>query len=405
MTALAALKLGTATLPAPVRTGASLSVLDVTEWYGETSGGIRTYLDAKGRYIGERPDLRHVVVIPGERDAILESHGVRHYRLKGPPIPKYRPYRFMLATRSLTRIVRHERPNLIEVGSPFVVPWIVDRVSRSLDVPMVSFHHTNISGLTARQPIPTASMKGLVRRASLRYLKQLGSMSHVTIVASQSAKAELLEAGIERIAEVPLGVDVERFTPALRSRALQTRARWGLPGAPLAGFIGRFAREKQLDVVLDAWGAVERATDARLVLIGAGPEEARLRAHPYGSRVIFLPFQQDRERLAEMMAMLDLVVAPGPLETFGLAALEALASGTPVLSADRGGVAEQVITSGGGALYPAGDRDGLAEAAIALFRSDLCALGSRGRAYAVRQHAWPTVLDQLFRVYRDVIAA
>jgi len=399
------LKLGSAVLPDPVRASASLSVLDVTEWYGETSGGIRTYLDAKGRYIAGHPDMRQVVVIPGEHDAIIEEPGVRQYRLKGPPIPKRRPYRFMLATHSLTRIVRHERPDLIEVGSPFVVPWIVSPVSRSLNVPMVSFHHTNVSGLTARQPIPGASLKGLVRRASLRYLKQLGSMSHVTIVASRSAKDELLEAGIERIAEVPLGVDVELFNPARRALSRQTRARWGMPGAPLAGFIGRFAREKSLHTVLDAWPSVEKATDARLVLIGAGPEEARLRAHPYGHRVIFLPFQRDRERLAELMTMLDVVVAPGPLETFGLSALEALACGTPVLSADRGGVAEQVISSGGGMLFPANDAAGMAEAAVALFRSDLSQLGALGRAFAVREHAWPTVLDRLFQVYRDVIAS
>jgi alpha-1,6-mannosyltransferase len=399
------MRMGSTPLPDRQRANATLSVLDVTEWYGETSGGIRTYLDEKGRYVAQRPELRHVVVVPGEHDAIEDGDGARRYRLRGPRIPRYRPYRFMLATRSLNRIVRHERPDLIEVGSPFLVPWIISPVARSMHVPMVSFHHTNVSGLTGRQWYPSAGIRQVAQHASLRYLRQLNSLSHVSIVASESAKKELQAAGVERIAEVPLGVDIEHFSPQLRSRALHTRARWGLPGPPLVGFAGRFAREKQLDVLLDAWPAVERATDARLVLVGAGPEEARLRAHPYASRVFFLPFQQDRDRLAEIMAMLDLLVAPSPVETFGLSALEALSCGTPVLSADRGGVAEQVIASGGGALFRSGEAGSLTEAAIALLKSDLAALGNRGRSYAVREHAWPTVLDRLFAVYRHVVAS
>jgi len=77
-----------------------------------------------------------------------------------------------------------------------------------------------------------------------------------------------------------------------------------------------------------------------LVLVGNGPSRQRLRRRPGSDRFVWLPFEADRERLADLMAAVDLYVAPCSLETFGLSALEALASGTPVLSADRGGVAE-----------------------------------------------------------------
>jgi alpha-1,6-mannosyltransferase len=121
--------------------------------------------------------------------------------------------------------------------------------------------------------------------------------------------------------------------------------------------------------------------------------------------LVVLGYTRTRETIANLHAAADFYVSPCPYETFGLAALEALSCGTPVLSADRGGVAEQVQTSEAGALFPSGDAGGLAEAAVALFRSDLCELGKRGRSFAVREHAWPAVLDRLFRVYRDVIAA
>lgn len=389
-------------LPPRQRGGRAFGVLDVTEWYGETSGGIRTYLDEKAAYISAREELRHVVVVPGECDAIDERPGVRRYRLQGPRIPRHRPYRFMLATRSLAAIVQHERPDVIEVGSPFLVPWIIAPASRRMGVPVVCFHHTNITGLIDRTLEAAPRLGGLAGRATRAYLRRLNDLAAVTIVASRSARQELEAAGVDRLVEIPLGVDTARFTPALRASASHTRARWGLPASPLAGFLGRFASEKAVSLLLDAWPAVERATGARLVLIGTGPEEARLRAHPYASRTHFLPFQNDRARVAQLLAALDMVVAPSPVETFGLAALEALACGTPVLSADRGGVAEQVRASGAGMCFESGRAESLANRAIDLLSIEPALIGARGRVFAEVHHAWPIVLDRLFAVYRGL---
>jgi glycosyltransferase involved in cell wall biosynthesis len=82
-----------------------------------------------------------------------------------------------------------------------------------------------------------------------------------------------------------------------------------------------------------------------------------------------------------------------------------LASGVPVLSADRGGVSEQVERSGAGTTFAAGDPAALAAGVRHLLAQDLRALGDRGRAYAEREHAWSHVFDRIFAVYRDVLAA
>jgi alpha-1,6-mannosyltransferase len=120
--------------------------------------------------------------------------------------------------------------------------------------------------------------------------------------------------------------------------------------------------------------------------------------------VTFLGHVADRGRLAALQATSDLCLAPGPAETFGLAALEALASGVPVLSADRGGVAETVSLSGAGRLYASGDPAHLAETAVRLLGEDLPALGRLGRRYAEERHGWDAVFDRLFQVYRSVLA-
>jgi glycosyltransferase involved in cell wall biosynthesis len=120
-------------------------------------------------------------------------------------------------------------------------------------------------------------------------------------------------------------------------------------------------------------------------------------------RFFWLPFQRDRERVADLLAAVDLYVAPCSLETFGLSALEALSSATPILSADRGGVAETVTRSGAGALFRSGDPGALVESACGLLATNLADLGQQGRAHVEAYHGWEMVFDRLFEVYRGIL--
>jgi alpha-1,6-mannosyltransferase len=178
-----------------------------------------------------------------------------------------------------------------------------------------------------------------------------------------------------------------------------------LPEGPLALYVGRLAGEKEIDVALDAWRDVERRTGARLVLVGAGPSARALRRAAGAERAIWLPYERDRARLADLYAAADLYLAPGPAETFGLSAMEALASGLPILSVGQGGVAEAVERSGAGRLYAVGDPASLAAQAVALLESDLPRLGAVGRRYAEANHAWDRVFDRLFEVYARILSA
>ena len=85
------------TLPAPLRPDAALGVLDVTKWFGATSGGTRSYLLAKAAHVAARPALRHVLVVPGARDVVGSAAGARAYQLRSPPVPGQAPYRLLLA--------------------------------------------------------------------------------------------------------------------------------------------------------------------------------------------------------------------------------------------------------------------------------------------------------------------
>ena len=390
-------------LPPPLRPGA-LGVLDISEFFGETTGGVRTYLLQKARYVESRPELRQVLVVPGARDSIQETDGVRCYRLHGPSVPTQKPYRFMLATRSTSRIVAHERPHLIEVGSAWFAPWLVHLATRRLDVPAVWFYHSNFPRVIAPWPSAAGPLRRTASRLAWDYVRRLSRLVKATLAPSDFVAGELEREGVERVRRVTLGVDLERFHPRKRAYAAESRRSFGLPEGPLALFVGRIAREKELDLLLAAWPEVELRAGARLVLIGDGPSRRRLQRLPGSERFFWLPFERDRSRLADLLAAVDLYVAPCSLETFGLSALEALACGTPILTADRGGVAENVSRSGAGAHFPSGDSGALAETAIRLFSGDLAELGARGRAYAQAHHAWDTVFDRLFDIYRGILS-
>lgn len=392
-------------LPARPPTAPRRSVLDISEFFGDTSGGVRTYLSEKARYVEESSDLRQTIVLPGSCDAVTDAHRVRCYRLRGPRVPTQAPYRFMLAVRSNRRIVEHERPDVIEVGSIGLAPWNVALTSKRFGIPLVSFFHSHLPRLVAGSASRPSAVRRSCAEGAWRYMRMLDRLYARTIVSSQYALSELSRAGIDRTTYVPLGVDLDLFHPARRSRREHIRARLALSGGPLVMYAGRVAREKHLHALLAAWTRITRRTGASLVIVGDGPlkQEFAVRfAHP---SIQWLPFEPNRRRLAELLAAADLAIAPGPIETFGLAALEAMACGTPVLAPDRGGGAELVTRSGGGALFPVGDATALSDQAEHLLGTAGPELGRRGRQYAEAAHGWRVVFDAVFRVYDDVLAA
>ena len=380
------------------------SVLDISEYYGDTSGGVRTYLSEKAAYAAARHDIRQAIAVPGGADSVEERNGVRWYSIASPRIPGQDPYRLVVNGRRVREIIRAEQPDVIEVGSAYTVPWLVRRVARPSGIPVVWFFHGHIPRIIAPRLEAEPRPRRWLAAAAARYVAAIGRGMARTIVASDFARNDLERFGVERVTRIPLGVDADTFTPARRERRMETRGRWGVEDQPLAIYTGRLTSEKQLGIAVDGWRRLRHA-DAVLMLIGAGPLAASLADGARGARIRIVPFVHDRDALADLYAAADFYLAPGPAETFGLSAHEALASGTPVLSVAAGAVAEQVERSGAGALYPLGNAAGLAHAADQLLESDLTALGGRGRSFIIAHHLWPDVFRRIFALYDEVLAA
>jgi alpha-1,6-mannosyltransferase len=388
------------------RPHATLAILDITKHFGATTGGVKTYLLEKARYVEGHPSFRQAIVVPAPQDGTTRSPGVCWYRLKGASIPGQAPYRFLLSGKRVREIVRQERPDLIEVGSPFAVPWVARRAARPDRIPMVWFYHTHLPRIFC----PDAKRAGILRaglgRAAWAYVRRLSRLFDAILVSSDFVARELEQAGVQRVERVSLGVDLSLFRPERRDRAEEIRRRFELPDGPFALFAGRFAGDKHLDVLLGAWPEVARQTGAHLVLVGDGPSRSHFqRRYPGRGQVTWLSYLTDREALADLFAAADLYVAPSPSETFGLAAAEAMASGTPVLCADVGGVAERVAASGAGAVFASGEVGALGAAAVPLLTGKQSAIREQARQYAERNHSWSRAFDRLFEIYGGVVAA
>ncbi len=389
-------------LPPPLRPSSTLGVLDISEYVGEFTGGVRTYLAEKARYVSRRPHLRQVLLIPGATDAIVESEGVRCYRLRGPAIPFNPAYRFMLATHSTSRIVAHERPDVIEVGSAYFAPWLIFRARRRYRAPAVWFYHANLPRLVAPRQEREPALRRLMARVVGWYTRRIAAAVNCTIVASDFARRDLERIGVTNVAHIPLGVDLDLFHPSRRVVDPAARARLGLPEGTVALYVGRFATEKHAGRLAAAWGEVHRRTGVTLVMVGEGSLRPQLESL-MGQGVIVKGYTRARETIADLHASADFYVSPCPGETFGLAALEALASGTPVLSADEGGVSEQVVRSGAGFLYSADNPGDVLRGVESMLAADRSTLGRLARVHAEREHSWDSVFDRIFGVYEGLL--
>ncbi len=392
-----------APLPAVTRPDARLAVLDTTEWFAPTSGGIRTYLLQKEVYVATRPTLRHALVVPWAGDGIVEREGSRWYEFKGPRVPRNDPYRLLTSVARMRRVLDVERPDVIEIGSPALVPWVLFRALGKRDVPIVNFFHSHFPALMSGSRRPVPPIREQLMAAAWWYARRMDRHVTATIAASRFVADDLEKAGIPNVVRIPLGVDLEHFSPERRLFAAETRAAWKLPAdGPLVTFIGRFAHEKELDVLMDAWPEIQQRTGASLVMAGDGPEKLALQQRNKGKQVFWLPFIANRARLADLQAASSVYMATSPHETFGLSPLEAMACGTPVLAADGGGVREHVLSSGAGRIFVPGDAKDLAVQAISLLEDDLAGHGARARTFAAREHSWESVFDRVFALYERV---
>jgi phosphatidylinositol alpha 1,6-mannosyltransferase len=305
-------------------------------------------------------------------------------RLRSVPLPCYRDFRVAAPGPPLRSAVAGHGAELVHLASPFILG------AGRARLPTLAVYQTDMPGYAR-----VYRTGRLGEAAAWAWLRRIHNAADRTLAPSTASADSLRANGVERVWVWGRGVDTGLFSPGRRSERLRRELAPG--GEVLAGYVGRLAAEKRVDLL----GPVAALPGVRLVIVGGGPAEAALRRSLPGA--VFLGPKYGAE-LAEIYASLDLFVHSGARETFGQTLQEAAASGLPVVAPAAGGPLDIVSDGITGFLVPPGTARPLAVAVSRLAADPAmrAAMGRAGRA-KVTGRTWPVLGDELIGHYAEIL--
>lgn len=338
-----------------------MRIVHVANAYAPRSGGIRTAMHALAHeYLarGHEP----VLVVPGPTAGVRHVGGVRVVEVPAPRVPGAPGYRMVVRPAAVRSVLDALAPDRLEVSDRASLTGL-GLWAREAEVPSLVMLHERLDGVlstfwpgagSGARPGPGRTLAPVVADAwNTRTLRRFDRLVATTAFAAGEVERLTARPGsggpgaLPPLHRVPLGVDLDRFAPDRYDAAL--RRRLAPHGETVVLVVSRLSREKRVDLAIDAVGRlVADGVPARLVVAGSGPQlgALRRRAERRGIDHRFCGFVPERDRVAALLASADVVVAPGPIETFGLAALEALACGTPVVCSATSALPEVVGAAG-----------------------------------------------------------
>ncbi|MFG3237065.1 glycosyltransferase [Streptomyces antibioticus] len=374
--------------------GEGLRIVRLANFVAPASGGLRTALRELGkgyRAAGHEP----VLIVPGERASDQETEQGRVITLPGPLLPGTGGYRVLTDRRRVARLLEDLAPGRLEVSDRTTLRW-TGRWARRARVPAVMVSHETADGVLRTWGLPEAAAR---RTADALNIRTAHTYARV-VCTTEFAEREFVRIGARNVVRAPLGVDLVERHPALYDARL--RARHARGDEVLLVTCTRLSVEKRPVTALDALAAlVRRGVSARLVVAGDGPLRARLeqRARERGLPVTFLGHVSDRGALGALQASADVCLAAGPAETFGLAALEAMACGTPVVVSASSALPEVIGTAGAVAV----DRgEAFADAVQSLLARPEPARREAARARAER-FGWGTAVEAFLTAHEAAV--
>lgn len=314
-----------------------MRIVLVANLHHPTSGGLRTAVDRLALGYAQRGHAV-AVVVPGPRTdgdpAAVVDGTVTRLTLAAPRVPGTGGYRVMDPWR-VRRLLDQLAPDRIEVSDRTTLRGL-GRWAAERGVPTLVLAHERIDRLLAQWLLPPRAARRVADVANRRTAR-----GHDLVVCSTDFAAEEFTRLGTPVAQVPLGVDLRTFAPDRFDARL--RAELLDRSDVLLVHCGRLSAEKHPQRSVDALAELRRrGVRATLVVVGDGPLAAKLKESAAGLPVRFRGHVADRGELAALLASADVVLAPGPHETFGLAGLEALACGTPVVASASSALRELV---------------------------------------------------------------
>ena len=303
--------------------------------------------------------------------------GAPIYRVIGVPFPPYPSVRLCPPHPGIGRALKRFDPDLIHAVNPFILGPGGAFYARRNEVPLVASYHTNVAAYARFYGF------GFMENATRSWTRTWHNRARINLCTSEATRDYLLSEGIKRVRLWPQGVDARLFHPSRASREWRERLSGGDPEAKILLYVGRLAPEKNIERLKVALSATP---DARLAIVGKGPAGRDLEREFAGTRTVFTGLLTG-EDLAAAYASADLFVFPSTTETLGMAMIEALASGVPVVAARRGAIHEVVSEGENGLLYEPDSDEELIAAVRRILEDDALrhSLGREARVAAEKR--------------------
>jgi alpha-1,6-mannosyltransferase len=383
--------------PEPGRASGPRLFCDLTQSWSDVGGGVRTYLLHKRRHILKSTPHRHLMIIPGNRDEVVEEDRAITVTIASPHVPGSPHYRFMLRNGAVREALHRFRPDLIECQDAYNLPWAaIGHRKRFPETALVAAYMTDFPTVYVERPFSKVLGRTLGSAASRICYSYCGALYRrfdaMFALSENGGATKLRTLGIPEVDIVPLGVELGEFGPDRRDMRL--RSKLGLADdQPLLIYVGRLDGEKKPDVVVEALRKLPRTLGAKLALIGEGPLREEIEA--LGDERIVIPgYIKSRAELAGWLASADIYVSGMADETFGVSIVEAQASGLPVVGVAAGAMIDRV-TDAVGRLGPVGDSSVMARNILEVWNADRGAIASKARVEALN-FSWDHSMERLF---------
>jgi len=374
------------------------TICDLTQSYAANGGGIRTYLAEKRAFIDRQTPHRHLLIVPGERDRIIEDGRHRTIEISSPCVPGSPNYRLLLRSRAVLKTLREQQPTIIECQCAYNLPWTAVFYRRNApDVSLIAGYRTDFPSVYVERVgrklfgdwVARTAKKIAYRYAGKLYSKFDG------VYALNAGTADMLKGlGAGEADILPLGIDLQKFNPAQRDE--DWRKSIGAKSAdPVLIYVGRLDEEKRPDILADAFDRLPDSMHAHLILIGEGKHREKLKQRADAKRIHLPGFISDRAALARILASSDIYVSAMEFETFGISVIEAQAAGLPVIGVNGGAMPDRVPPALG-MLGPAEDADAMAGNIIEMWNSGRSRMvGAAGRAHVETHFSWQRTFEHL----------
>lgn len=378
-------------------------------------GGISPHVFELSQQLQSKGLEVHVVTkaTPNAPDEETEPSGVQIHRVHLAETPNDFLHEIQLLNQATDLRVRKLLEDWRPGGQPTIFhahDWLSLDAARELKyeykLPMVATVHATESG-----------RHGGIHTDTQRYIHEqefwLTYEAWRVIVCSEFMRGEaerLFDCPEDKIDIIYNGVNASKFEFEWsdEDRAAH-RAKLALPGEKIVMYVGRFVREKGIQVLLNAASAVlAQEPDTKFLIVGGGHREQFEKFLDWAGlreKVLFTGFMANRS-LHQLYRVADVAVFPSLYEPFGIVALEGMAAGAPVVSSDAGGLREVVLHDETGTLSYAGDPESLAWAILRVLRDPERAqrLSEKARARLRVDFDWSTIADQTIEVYNRVWA-